>query len=153
MSTYRVIFTWKGKELELKAKSLDLTHPYFVSIKDLIFPEGPRLIINPAEDELLKNFGKSKHIMIPFQTVHLIEELFDEEAQPAKVRSFKVIEGEKGKTTKRKASSSGSAKVSAPDGSVSIASQPGTIKPRTTNTSTKKSRAANKSVPEDPTET
>lgn len=97
MSIYRVIFTWKGKELELKARSLDLTHPYFVSIKDLIFPEGPKLIINPAEDELLKSFGKSKHIMIPFQTVHLIEELMDEEAQPSKVRTFKVIEGEKSK--------------------------------------------------------
>lgn len=99
MSIYRVIFTWKGKELELKARSLDLTHPYFVSIKDLIFPEGPKLIINPAEDELLKSFGKSKHIMIPFQTVHLIEELMDEEAQPSKVRTFKVIEGEKEKKT------------------------------------------------------
>jgi len=99
LSIYRVIFTWKGKELELKAHSLDLTHPYFVSIKDLIFPEGPKLIINPAEDELLKSFGKSKHIMIPFQTVHLIEELMDEEAQPAKVRTFKVIEGEKAKKT------------------------------------------------------
>jgi len=111
LSIYRVIFTWKGKELELKARSLDLTHPYFVSIKDLIFPEGPKLIINPAEDELLKSFGKSKHIMIPFQTVHLIEELMDEEAQPSKVRTFKVIEGEnekktaKGKTRTKKGSS------------------------------------------------
>ncbi|MFQ3621395.1 MAG: DUF1820 family protein [Spirochaetales bacterium] len=97
MSVYRVMFTWKGKELELKARSLDLTHPYFVSIKDLILPEGPKLIINPAEDELIKSFGKAKHIMIPFQTVHLIEELFDEEVSPAKVRTFKVIEGEKAK--------------------------------------------------------
>jgi len=111
LSIYRVIFTWKGKELELKARSLDLTHPYFVSIKDLIFPEGPRLIINPAEDELLKNFGNSKHIMIPFQTVHLIEELMDEEVKPAKVRTFKVIEGEKvKKATKNEPPTPNSAK-------------------------------------------
>ncbi len=114
MSIYRVLFTWKGKELELKARSLDLTHPYFVSIKDLIFPEGPKLIINPAEDELLKNFGKSKHIMIPFQTVHLIEELLDEEAQPAKVRTFKVIEGEKAKGTSKKKAPSDTIRLSKP---------------------------------------
>ncbi len=33
MSLYRVHFKWKEKEVELVAKSLDLTHPYFVSIK------------------------------------------------------------------------------------------------------------------------
>lgn len=104
MSIYRVLFTWKGKELELKAKSLDLTHPYFVSIKDLILPEGPKLIINPAEDELIKSFGKSKHLMIPFQTVQLIEELPDEEEATAGVRSFKVIEVANKKTIKRKKS-------------------------------------------------
>ncbi|HOV37614.1 MAG TPA: DUF1820 family protein [Spirochaetales bacterium] len=104
MSIYRVLFTWKGKELELKAKSLDLTHPYFVSIKDLILPEGSKLIINPAEDELIKSFGKSKHLMIPFQTVQLIEELPDEEEATARVRSFKVIEVANKKTIKRKKS-------------------------------------------------
>ncbi|MCX7787989.1 MAG: DUF1820 family protein [Spirochaetes bacterium] len=135
MSIYRVIFTWKGKELELKARSLDLTHPYFVSIKDLIFPEGPRLIINPAEDELLKNFGKSKHIMIPFQTVHLIEELMDEEVKPAKVRTFKVIEGEQAKKTTTSASKTRSTKARA-------------SKPRLP-----KSRASETPLSEEPTET
>jgi len=96
LSLYRVHFTWKGKELILSAKSLDLTHPYFVSIKDLILPSGPKLIINPAEDDLLKVFGEANHVMIPFQTVQLIEELSEEVLRPEKVRPFTVIEG-KGK--------------------------------------------------------
>ena len=31
MNIFRVHFTWKEKEYELKARSLDMTHPYFVS--------------------------------------------------------------------------------------------------------------------------
>ena len=67
MSIYRVHFSWKGKEVSLKARSLDLTHPYFVSIKDLILPKNSSLIINPAEDDFRKEFSEAKHIMLPFQ--------------------------------------------------------------------------------------
>ena len=97
MPLYRVHFTWKGKEMELSARSLDLTHPYFVSIKDMVFPKGPKIIINPAEDDMMKVFGEAKHLMIPFQTVQLIEELSDEAAIPAHVRAFSVIGGGKKK--------------------------------------------------------
>ena len=92
MPLYKVHFKWKDKEMELSARSLDLTHPYFVSIRDILLPEGPKLIINPAQDELLKTFGKASHLMIPFQTVQLIEELPDETPAPSRVRSFTVIE-------------------------------------------------------------
>ncbi|MFP4430578.1 MAG: DUF1820 family protein [Spirochaetaceae bacterium] len=96
MSLYRVHFKWKEKDLLLRAKSLDLTHPYFVSIKDLVFPEGNGLIIDPAADEVRRTFGKADHLMIPFQTVTLIEEYSDEkaEAPSAKVRSFTLVEKE-----------------------------------------------------------
>jgi hypothetical protein len=97
MPLYRVHFTWKGKEMELCARSLDLTHPYFVSIKDMVFPQGPKIIINPAEDDMMKVFGKAKHLMIPFQTVQLIEELPDDLPGAGRVRTFSVIEGEKKK--------------------------------------------------------
>ncbi len=46
---YRVHFKWKEKEISLQARSLDLTHPYFVSIKELVFPTGKKIIINPSE--------------------------------------------------------------------------------------------------------
>ena len=80
MSLYRVHFKWKEKEVSLSARKLDLTHPYFVSIKDLVFPKKPTLIFDPQEDELRRNFGEAEHLMIPFQTVTLIEELNEQEA-------------------------------------------------------------------------
>jgi hypothetical protein len=87
---YRVHFKWKEKEIELTAKSLDLTHPYFVSIKGLVFPVEQRLVINPSEEEVRRTFGASDHLMIPFQTVSLIEEL--PETQESKVVQFPVLE-------------------------------------------------------------
>ena len=94
MSLYRVHFKWKEKELLLRAKSLDLTHPYFVSIKDLVFPEGNGIIIDPAADEVRRTFGRADHLMIPFQTVALIEEYNDEKAEMrgATVRSFTIVD-------------------------------------------------------------
>jgi len=49
VSLYRVHFKWKEKEIELMARNLDLTHPYFVSIKNLVFPTEERLVINHSE--------------------------------------------------------------------------------------------------------
>jgi hypothetical protein len=94
LSLYRVYFKWKEKEIQLTARSLDLTHPYFVSIKDLVFSDKKKIIINPAEDDIIKAFGNSKHLMIPFQTVLLIEEL-DEEGKAAKLRRFTLVEGKR----------------------------------------------------------
>lgn len=93
MSIYRVHFKWKDKELVLRARGLDLTHPYFVSITDLVFPEGKKIIIDPSEDEVRRTFGKADHLMLPFQTVHLIEEYKDGEPQErAVVREFRVVD-------------------------------------------------------------
>ena len=72
------------------ARSLDLTHPYFVSIKGLVFPTEQKLVINPSEEEIRRAFGKSDHLMIPFQTVSLIEEL--PEGQEGKVMPFALVE-------------------------------------------------------------
>ncbi|TVQ38094.1 MAG: DUF1820 family protein [Spirochaetaceae bacterium] len=95
MSLYKVHFKWKDKEVTLRARGLDLTHPYFVSITGMVFPEGPRIIIDPGEDEVRRTFGKADHLMIPFQTVSLIEEYQDEQAeQPRgrKVRKFTLVD-------------------------------------------------------------
>ncbi len=90
MSLYLVHFKWKEKEIELMAKSLDLTHPYFVSIKSLVFPTEPKLVINPLEEEVRRAFGRADHLMIPFQTVTLIEELPDN--AEGKVVPFELVE-------------------------------------------------------------
>lgn len=93
MPIYKVHFKWKEKEISLSAKSLDLTHPYFVSIRDLIFPEGGKLIIDPSQDEVKRTFGSAEHIMLPFQTVTLIEEFKEEQPKP-KIRNFTLMEGQ-----------------------------------------------------------
>ncbi len=90
VSLYLVHFKWKEKEIELMAKSLDLTHPYFVSIKSLVFPTEPKLVINPLEEEVRRAFGRADHLMIPFQTVTLIEELPDN--ADGKVVRFELVE-------------------------------------------------------------
>ena len=95
MSLYKVHFKWKDKEVTLRAKGLDLTHPYFVSITQLVFPEGPKIIIDPGEDEIRRTFGKADHLMIPFQTVTLIEEYQDERVEhpvTQKVRKFTLVD-------------------------------------------------------------
>ena len=91
MALYRLHFSWKGKDVTLKATSLDMTHPYFVSIKGLIFPENSPLIINPAADELKSEFKETDHIMIPFQAVSLIEELKENDGKTPKVSRFPVL--------------------------------------------------------------
>ena len=88
MSIYHVHFTWKEKQVLLKARSLDLTHPYFVSIKNLIFRKTSRLVIDPSEDDVLKEFGGSDHLMIPFQSVILIEEIKDDNPEAGTVKLF-----------------------------------------------------------------
>jgi len=78
MNVFRVHFTWKEKEYALKAYSLDMTHPYFVSIKDLLLPEESNVLINPADDEIRKKFGSVRQLMLPFQSVSLIEEFVED---------------------------------------------------------------------------
>jgi hypothetical protein len=95
MSLYRVHLTWKGKDVMLRARELDMTHPYFVSIRDLVFPEGNSVIIDPSQDEVRRTFGHAEHLLIPFQSVSLIEEVREDDAgADGKVRPFTVVEGD-----------------------------------------------------------
>ena len=101
MSLYRVHFSWKSKEVTLSAEKLDMTHPYFVSIKDIILPKASSLIIDPNRDNFEKTFGRANHLMIPFQAVSLIEELDKEAAEKdPKVASFSIVEVKKNKSQK-----------------------------------------------------
>jgi len=90
LSLYRIHLKWKDKEIQLTAKNLDLTHPYFVSIKNLVFEKENKYIINPSENDIRKTFGRADHFMIPFQSVSLIEEIIKPEE--TKVVSFSIVE-------------------------------------------------------------
>ncbi len=95
MSLYRIHFRWKEKDVSLRARGLDLTHPYFVSMTELQFPTENSRIIDPTQDELRRDFGQAKNVMIPIGNVSLIEEL--EEAPPTpgeKIKPFKVIDSD-----------------------------------------------------------
>ena len=92
LSLYRVHFKWKGKEVQLSAKSLDLTHPYFVSIKDIVFERDQQIIINPTAEDVRRTFGSAEHLMIPFQTVSLIEEF--PESAASRIRPFTLVDDE-----------------------------------------------------------
>lgn len=72
---YRVHFKLKDTEYELVADSLDLSHPYFVSIKDidLKFDEG--VVVNPHLENTRKRFQQATNIMIPLQNCFLIEQI------------------------------------------------------------------------------
>lgn len=72
---YKVYFTLKDEAYELVAASLDLSHPYFVSIKDLDLDYEEGLVVNPHLENTRKRFQNTTNIMIPFQTVHLIEKV------------------------------------------------------------------------------
>jgi hypothetical protein len=74
MSIFRIHFTWQDKTYTLKARNLDMTHPYFVAIMDLVLPAESHVLINPADDEIRKKFGSVRQLMLPFQSVSLIEE-------------------------------------------------------------------------------
>lgn len=99
VSIYRVHFKWKDKPIAISAKSLDLTHPYFVSIKDLLVPRANQLIINPEDDEIRKSFGGVNHIMIPFQSVSLIEENYENSGKISGNHSFGVVDNNSEKPT------------------------------------------------------
>ncbi|MFA7566819.1 MAG: DUF1820 family protein [Alkalispirochaeta sp.] len=90
MSTYKIHFTWKEKTRIIEARSLDMTHPYFVSIKGLIFPKQSAVIINPDGDELQREFGSADHLMLPFQSVQLIEE-YQRKPEVSDQKTGKVI--------------------------------------------------------------
>lgn len=87
---YKVHFRLKETDYELVAASLDLSHPYFVSIKemDLGYEEG--LVVNPHLENTKKRFQNTNNIMIPFQNVSLIESVPAKDKTPSSARVLKL---------------------------------------------------------------
>ncbi len=87
---YKVHFRLKDTDYELVAASLDLTHPYFVSIKemDLGYEEG--LVVNPHLENTKRRFKDTANIMIPFQNVSLIESVPSRDKAAIRPRVLKL---------------------------------------------------------------
>ncbi|GAB6089732.1 DUF1820 family protein [Spirochaeta dissipatitropha] len=97
MTIYRVEFLYNDKKYSLKARGLDMTHPYFVSIAELIMPEE-KVIIDPETEDIRKKFGKTEHLMIPLQSIQLIE-VFNSDPDKTgeeKMRNFSVLSNSNG---------------------------------------------------------
>ena len=73
VALYKVHFHLKDVEYQLVAESLDLTHPYFVSIKDMDLDYEEGLVVNPHLENTKKRFQDTNNIMIPLTNVLLIE--------------------------------------------------------------------------------
>ena len=73
MPLFKVHFRLKDEEYQLVAESLDLSHPYFVSIKDMDLSYEEGVVVNPHLENTKKRFKNTANIMIPFQNVALIE--------------------------------------------------------------------------------
>lgn len=70
---FKVHFHLKDVEYHLVAESLDLTHPYFVSIKDMDLGYEEGIVVNPHLENTKKRFKDTNNIMIPMTNVLLIE--------------------------------------------------------------------------------
>ena len=73
---YKVHFHIKNVDYELVASSLDLSHPYFVSIKDMDFDYEEGVVVNPHLENTRKRFRDTQTLMIPFQNCYLIEQFY-----------------------------------------------------------------------------
>lgn len=92
---YKVHFKLGEEEYQLVASSLDLSHPYFVSIKDMDLSYEEGLVVNPHLENTKKRFRETENIMIPFQSVTLIESVPPREKRQSGPGSvIKVVEDE-----------------------------------------------------------
>lgn len=89
---YKVHFRLKDVDYELVAKSLDLSHPYFVSIKDLDLSYEEGVVVNPHLENTRKRFKDNGTLMIPFQSVALIESVPPRETKKANMKVLPMKE-------------------------------------------------------------
>lgn len=89
---YKVHFRLKETEYELVAESLDLSHPYFVSIKKMVLDYEEGLVVNPHLENTKKRFRDVETIMIPFQSVALIEVVPDKKRVEKAAKVVKLAE-------------------------------------------------------------
>ncbi len=88
---YKVHFRLREEEYQLVAESLDLSHPYFVSIKDMQLDYEEGLVLNPHLENTKKRFADVSSIMIPLQNVQLIETLVDRPKKNRESNNFVVL--------------------------------------------------------------
>ncbi len=73
---FKVTFHSHGKIYELYAGSVSSSDVWgFVAISDLVFGVGSGVVVDPTEDRLRDEFGQTRVLHLPMQSVVRIEEV------------------------------------------------------------------------------
>lgn len=81
---FRIYFSSEGKAYELYARRVSQGEIYgFIEVEDLLFGERSRLVVDPAEESLRKEFAGVRRLLLPYHAVSRIEEV--EKEGPGKV--------------------------------------------------------------------
>ncbi|ANB16492.1 DUF1820 family protein [Dokdonella koreensis] len=81
---YRVTFLSQGKSYELYARRVASSALWgFTEVADLVFePQGEGLVVDPTEERLREEFGNTRVLHLPIQSIQRIEEV-DRRRAPA----------------------------------------------------------------------
>lgn len=87
-SVYRVFYTDQGKVYEIYAHRVEQADLYgFVVVEDLVFGEKSEIVVDPNEEALKNEFSGVRRLMIPYHSIHRIDEV--EKEGRAKVIALK----------------------------------------------------------------
>ena len=77
---YRIQFVTGKKEYDIKAQTVKESEFFgFLEISDFIISDPSKMVITPEEDELKREFGDKKRILVPYQFIRRIDEYIEDE--------------------------------------------------------------------------
>ncbi len=77
---YRIQFVTGKKEFDIKAQTIRESEFFgFLEISDFVITDPSKMVITPEEDELKKEFGDKKRILVPYQYIRRIDEYVEDE--------------------------------------------------------------------------
>lgn len=81
---FRITFSNQGKIYELYARNVSQSDLYgFVVIEDILYGERSSIVVDPAEEQLKREFNGVRRTMVPYHAVQRIDEV--EKEGPGKV--------------------------------------------------------------------
>lgn len=73
-SVYKLVFFNHGKVYELYAEQVESSHLYgFVEARKLMFDQGSKLLVDPSEERIHREFSDTEALILPMQSVIRIE--------------------------------------------------------------------------------
>jgi hypothetical protein len=75
-SVYKVVFLNQGQVYELFAENVDSSRLYgFIEAWDLVFDADERVVVDPVEERMRKEFADTERLMLPMQSVIRVEKV------------------------------------------------------------------------------